>query len=522
MASYTLRLSFNANGGSGAPSGVTQSTSSTAASVTVSATIPSTRPTRSGYTFAGWSGNGGTYQPGASVSKVFTRQFDDQGNIINQNASIYFTAKWNVQASTWGTTPATVQLDGSTEYTFNITKASTVDHHTVTFALSAETMTFTNVGTSVTVTFPTSWQAQTPNSTTAPIACFLVSMSADEQKIGGTASKTVTGEVPATVVPTLTLSHQAVNSNSTIAGWGVLVQGFSQIELTANASGAGGSTISNISFSGAGLQKSGTETSATSDVFVVNGWQTWTVVATDSRGRSVTETYSEIVYEYSPPRLASMEIYRCNADGTPNASSGTYCLFTAHYSISRCGGNNSSSVRAVESKLNTASSWTTVYSPYTVDTSVVLSGTYDVDKIYDVRFTVTDGLGNTIQETAILASVLGFALGLKNDRARFGGVPVRDGLQIDWEVYAPKFVQTGTITAANVASGSTKSESVTFTPNFDSAPVVIATLNTTQNSEYGNVSVLVDSITASGCTIRIVNNATQGKNVGATWVAVRS
>jgi hypothetical protein len=34
-----------------------------------------------------------------------------------------------------------------------------------------------------------------------------------------------------------------------------------------------------------------------------------------------------------------------------------------------------------------------------------------------------------------LASVQGFALGLKNDRARFGGVPVRAGLQIDWDIW---------------------------------------------------------------------------------------
>ena len=132
MAEYTLRLSFNANGGTGAPSTVIKNVSSTAASVTVSATIPSTRPTRYGYNFGGWSGNGGTYQPSANVSKTFTRQFDDQGNIINQSTTIYFSAIWYVQISSWGSTPSSVQLNGATEYTFNINKLATVDHHTVT------------------------------------------------------------------------------------------------------------------------------------------------------------------------------------------------------------------------------------------------------------------------------------------------------------------------------------------------------------------------------------------------------
>jgi hypothetical protein len=43
-------------------------------------------------------------------------------------------------------------------------------------------------------------------------------------------------------------------------------------------------------------------------------------------------------------------------------------------------------------------------------------------------------LGNTFAIETIVQSVVGFALGLKNDRARFGGPVKRAGLEIDWDV----------------------------------------------------------------------------------------
>ena len=129
---YTLKLNFNANGGSGAPGTVSNTVASDAVSVVVSATIPSTRPTRYGYTFLYWSGNGGSYQPGSSVSYTFSRTTTDRTYNIN------FSAVWMVANSTWGTTPSSVQLNGSTSYTFNINKAAYANHHTVTFKLGSQ------------------------------------------------------------------------------------------------------------------------------------------------------------------------------------------------------------------------------------------------------------------------------------------------------------------------------------------------------------------------------------------------
>ena len=69
QAVYTATISYNANGGSGAPSSHSgTSTSSTSVSVTLS----STQPSRSGYTFLGWStsqsATTATYQPGTAYN----------------------------------------------------------------------------------------------------------------------------------------------------------------------------------------------------------------------------------------------------------------------------------------------------------------------------------------------------------------------------------------------------------------------------------------------------------------------
>lgn len=427
MATYRLTLTFNANGGSGAPGSVSQTVTSSSASVLVSVTIPSTVPTRSGYNFAAWSGNGGSYQPSSSVSY----RFSNLG--IDQQQTIVMSAVWTAQTSTWGSTPSSVQLNGSTSYTFNINKASVADHHTVKFTLGTESLTFTNVNTSVSTTFPESWQTQIPNSTTGTITATLTAYTASNSKIGSV-TKSVTANVPSGVVPTISVTSSRVNDNATVAGWGILLQGFSKISFTATASGTNGSTISVITFSGAGLSQSGSSTTATSNTLSVTGSQTWTITARDSRGRTASTTYTETVYEYTPPSISTVSARRCRSDGTIDESAGTYALFNAEYAYSSANGNNTLA-EVIDSKIHSGSTWTTLANSYTSGANDVVGGSLDADKTYDIRLTITDALGNSAQFSVFLASVQGFALGLKNDRARFGGVPVRAGLQIDWDIF---------------------------------------------------------------------------------------
>lgn len=426
---YTLKLNFSANGGTGAPGTVSNTVSSESAHVTVTATIPSTRPTRYGYTFLYWSGNGGSYQPNASVSHSFTR------NAIDQTYNISFSAAWMVSNSTWGTTPSSVQLNGSTSYTFNISKAAYVDHHTVTFTLGSQTLTYTNVGTSVSVTFPASWQQQVTNSASGTITCKLISLNSNGNQVGSTATKSITGNVPTSVVPSVSVTSERVNTDATVSAWNILLKGYSKIKFTATAAGASGSTISTITFSGSGLSQSSASATATSNTLNVSGSQTWTITVRDSRGRTASTTYAETVYDYTPPSISTVTANRCDSVGTINESTGTYALFNGTYAYSTANGNNVLT-QTIDSKLHSGSTWTTRANSYTSGTNVVIGGgAFDADKTYDIRLTITDSLGNSATYSVFLASVQGFALGLKNDRARFGGVPTQSGLVVDWDAY---------------------------------------------------------------------------------------
>jgi hypothetical protein len=236
-------------------------------------------------------------------------------------------------------------------------------------------------------------------------------------------------------VPTVSVVAEQVNSDATVAGWGILLQGYSKIKFTVTASGRNGSTISGIKYYGAGINKTVAATTATSSVLNAIGLNVWTITATDSRGRTAEATYSEQIYPYSAPSISAVSAFRCDSNGTINEATGTYALFNGRYTFSDANSHNAIT-QVVESKLHDGNTWTTQLSSYTSNTDVTIgSGLFDTDKTYDIRLTITDSLGNSATYSVFLASVQGFAIGLKNDRARFGGVPVRAGLQIDWDVF---------------------------------------------------------------------------------------
>ena len=81
---YYATLSFNANGGTGAPSKLYESSADGTGYVTF--TIPSTIPTRSGYTFTGWaansSGTGTIWYPGGTYTGYGTTTYPGQSHTL--------------------------------------------------------------------------------------------------------------------------------------------------------------------------------------------------------------------------------------------------------------------------------------------------------------------------------------------------------------------------------------------------------------------------------------------------------
>lgn len=101
--------SFNANGGSGAPSAATKTYG-------VSFTFPSTKPTRTGYTFTGWSNSsinsGKVYSAGTQYSDLPNGNYTFYANWKANN----YTLTLNANGGTVGTGSVTVTYDSSNYY----------------------------------------------------------------------------------------------------------------------------------------------------------------------------------------------------------------------------------------------------------------------------------------------------------------------------------------------------------------------------------------------------------------------
>lgn len=409
----TYTVSYNANGGSGAPSAQTKT-------YNVSLTLSATVPTRSGYIFQGWatSSTGAVaYQPSGSYTAnaavtlyaIWKAANSTLSSVDNTNIGSSGTASWN-------------KIDNSYTYKLVLTYSNAP---AVTVDVAAN-----NASTSFSI--PTTWYAYLPNSTSVTATATLTTYSGSTAL--GTSTKTFTVSVASSIKPSISAFTAAPrSSNTTVSGWNVYVQGYSYVYLSATASAGTGASIVSYAFSGAGLSQTGTGTTANSTVIDSAGSKTYTLVVTDSRGRTASSTVSANFLAYSNPVVSSLTSYRSNSSGAQASIDGTYIHSTAVFSYSAVG-SNSLSVKKIEYKLHTTSSWTTGVSSATSGTGYTFGGgNIAITSSYDVKCTVTDSLGNSGTYTVLVPPIVGFAVGLNNDRARFGGPVEKAGLQVDWD-----------------------------------------------------------------------------------------
>jgi hypothetical protein len=286
---------------------------------------------------------------------------------------------------------------------------------------------------SASFTIPATWYSALPNSTTATATAVLYSYNSGE--LVGSTQKTFTVSVASSIKPTITAFTATPHSdNSTAEGWHVAVQGYSYITLSVTASAGTGASVSNINFTGHGISQSSTATTGDTAIVTSTGSQTYSVTVTDSRGRTATSTVSVTVYEYANPNVSSFNVVRCLSNGTQSDTEGNYIKALPVFVFSSVNSHNTLTVNKIEYKAHDSSTWLNGPTSLTSGSWCSPFGPADITKAFDVRFTITDSLGNTFAIETIVQSVVGFALGLKNDRARFGGPVKQAGLEIDWDV----------------------------------------------------------------------------------------
>lgn len=90
------------------------------------------------------------------------------------------------------------------------------------------------------------------------------------------------------------------------------------------------------------------------------------------------------------------------------------------------------------------------------------------------------------------------------------------------ELYSKsKYIQSGLVPAFDCTGSSYTDVEVTFSSEFSSTPIVVATFNSAStNVGMGNVSILIASRTTTGFTIRVANNTSTTFKPSIFWVAV--
>ena len=225
-----------------------------------------------------------------------------------------------------------------------------------------------------------------------------------------TTSKSVTANVPTSVVPTISAFTAAIATNGLS---GLYVQGKTTAKLTATAQANGGSSIKSYTYSGPNVTSSANSTTVTANTITTaaiksSGTLTYTVQVQDTRGRTASKTVSISVYAYSTPKIGSVSVQRCDASGNLS-DSGTYAKYTVNSTYASVGGKNTRTVTVAYSSNNgsTYSAATTLQAA--TDTANSKTGTYGggvfaVASSYLIRFTITDSYGATHSATAQLQS----------------------------------------------------------------------------------------------------------------------
>lgn len=290
------------------------------------------------------------------------------------------------RTSSYSLSATSVEINKS--ITINITRSSSSFTHYVKLWCDWDNyyVEKSGVGTSTTITIPTSWYSATNGASSITAYCRVDTYSGSTF-VGRALDKSFTVTVPSGTGPSIgsfTLDPVDINSQN------ILVQ--TKNGLTIAASGCTGGFGTSVSYKISGSDISAQNASSvTAGPFYTFGTKTYTLTITDAGGRTATKSASVTCYEYSSPSI-SLSAYRVkDKTSTTEDDSGTYVRCA--YNVSYASVNNTNDITVkIFYKKNSVSSWSSV-TALTDSTSesgyYVLSG-IEAASTYTVYATVTD------------------------------------------------------------------------------------------------------------------------------------
>lgn len=369
-------------------------------------------------------------------------------------------------------TPSTVLITSGVKelgspITLSTNRASTSYTHTINYSWAGRVGTIaTDVGDSVVWT--PSIVNMAPHLTNATSAiCTLTCYTYEGSKLIGSRTSNFTLSIPASVTPTI--SSVAV---SDVDGYdnkyGGFISGISTLNITINASGKYGSTITNyMSYAGSrpvGDTATGTSSPLTYQLpYQVSGDVTLYSSVTDSRGRSAVFETPITVFSYTNPSLQGTTFERWNTStNQPDDESSTVRVKVVSTICDVGGKNLNRATVVVKYKLSTSSSWTT----YTTRTNLGISSSFDVDipnlsenNNYDIDVVCTDSFGREVSFNGGGVSTAKPVIDLKSNGNGIGFLTIsdEDGISIGSDIYLAKGNGSSTYVYAKNQSGSNTS-----------------------------------------------------------------
>lgn len=246
------------------------------------------------------------------------------------------------------------------------------------------------------VTVPRSWFDSFPNVTTISATATVTTYNGGTAV--GTASAAVTITADNGMRPQISegWATAAPYNIGAVAGLTGYIAGYSQAEISFDAAKltqAAGATLASVTVTCSGA----VVTAAPYRTPILLGAADVVCAATDSRGRTATQTIRIEPMAYAPPTLSQVQIRRCTAAGV-ESEDGNYYSAKATATFSALGGQNTLTLTAAH-KIQGG-----VYGAETPLTSgeTAIIGTISPDSTYQVRITATDALGNTTISVASL------------------------------------------------------------------------------------------------------------------------
>lgn len=343
-------------------------------------------------------GNGKDYDISAAEAAVNLPANAEAYIYIFPNNANYFlwnfanVATLNITTAAGSSTIAAITQTVETLGTLTVSLNKAVDafRHKLTVTADNKTLYTSELfDASHSVTVPRSWFDSFPSATTISATATVTTYNGDTAV--GTASAAVTITADDGMRPQISegWATAAPYNIGAVAGLTGYIAGYSQAEISFNAAKltqAAGAALASVTVTCSGA----VVTAAPYRTPIILDAADVVCAATDSRGRTATQTIRIEPMAYAPPTLSQVQILRCTAAGV-EAEDGNYYSAKATATFSALGGQNTLTLTAAH-KIQGG-----VYGTETPLTSgeTAIIGTISPDSTYQVRITATDALGNT-------------------------------------------------------------------------------------------------------------------------------